>query len=535
VSLLDEFVASRWDIAAWSRLLGVEPHPGQQRFFDALLQRDQTRWRARWLTIALSSGNRAGKTLALALAISHHTVHKIGLRPANARADRELETWSRAAYHWYHFGISQEIAELVYQDLTALLEGRHAAQGQVGCPLTDAMGVIAETNTKERGEYRWVQFSPLLGGGEIHFRTTGERALGSLGKDMHGISFDECGFETNLTFIVNEVLHFRRLSTGGPLLLVSTPSEGFTQFADEWKRGDQAAPDPEPDHISLRMSTRENVGHGLDQQMFGRLVAGYPPELVPQNIDGYFIEGRQAFFNHAAVDRAFTRELPVDQEPLPGHRYVQGIDPALTNDATWSIVLDVAGGKGVGVLAERRKGKQTMLSVVNMVTSHHDLFSKRNECVTGLDTTGFGGKVFRDALSDIAGLRNVEFGGTKARKVRLLTDLKGLLEQGRLRFPREGVWLDLRRQLLGFRIEDPARTQHDDAVMALAIAVRMLLSRPDESAESVPFAFFGQNESEEIPEAFDTAVDLGNRPGYTDLDRYLGLRREVVTSRLGDR
>jgi hypothetical protein len=30
--------------------------------------------------------------------------------------------------------------------------------------------------------------NPLLGGAEIHFRTTNERAFGSLGKDMNGIS-----------------------------------------------------------------------------------------------------------------------------------------------------------------------------------------------------------------------------------------------------------------------------------------------------------------------------------------------------------
>lgn len=540
-TFIEQLADTRWDVEAFARLLGIDPHEGQIRFWKACIARNETRWRAAWLTLCLSAGNRAGKTLALAVLLLHHAIFKIGVRPPDARASREIEAWLRAPYHWFHFGIQQEIGELVFFEITALLEGRHVAQKRHGCPLTDALGPIAETSLKERGEYRWVQIDPLLGGAEIHFRTTNERALGSLGKDMNGISFDECGFEQNLDFIVNEVLNMRRLGTGGPLILVSTPSEGFTGFTDEWIKGDPDDPAQLLDHLSLRMSTRENVGYGIDASMFDRIVAQMPPELIPQNIDGFFIEGRKAFFNHTAVDRAFVGDrrqklddggeiihpgLPERVPPMNGHSYVHGIDPALTYDSTWSIVLDVKGGVGTGVAADRRMGKQTMLNVVAMVQTNHYTYNAGGaECLTGLDTTGFGGKVFRDQLSGLRGLRNVEFGGTKARKVKLLTDLKGLLESGKLRFPRTGIWLELRRQLFGFRL-DAKKDADDDGVMALAIAAKMMLSRPDASDISQPFDIWADTSEDEVaPEGYTQRTE-------TPLDKLLALHGAVTTSRM---
>jgi len=494
-TLLEEFQQARWDIARFARLLGIDAHDGQRRFWDAMLARDPSGWRAAYLTLALSAGNRAGKTLAIAIAILHSCFYKTALRPLDPRAtDREAEVWAKAPYDWFHFGIQQEVGELVYFEMVNIFSGRHPAQKGKGCPLADLLGEqLATWDVKERGEYRLVTLHPLFGGAAIHFRTTNERALGSLGKDMHGISFDECGFEQNLTFIINEVLHLRRLGTGGQLLLTSTPSEGFTEFSDEWKHGDPGNPLRLPDRISLRMSTRENIGYGIDQTMFDRLVRGMPPDLVPQNIDGYFIEGRRAFFNSRAVDIAFRRDLPLITEPVSGHRYVMGIDPAATHDETWALVLDVTvSGRTTAVLAERRQGKQSVLGVVKMLKETHDAYNENGaRCSSAIDSTGFGGSVFRDLLSGIHPLRSVEFGGTNRKKLKMLANLKGLIEQGRMQFPREGPWLELRRQLLAYRIDD--KKLKTDAVMALCVAITEVVRSPmDGGTDHAPFDIFGE-------------------------------------------
>lgn len=489
VSLAD-VAATRWDIGEFSRLLGIEPHPGQQRIYDAIIARAPDGESTRYLTTVISAGNRAGKTIIVTMVAMHHTLFKIGLVPPfRLVTEDDLERFNRLPYDWYHFGIQQEIGELVWHALSQILEGAHPAQTD-GCPLVDSLGPVAVFDTKERGEYRQMRWDPLFGGGHIHFRTTAERGVGSLGKDMNGISFDECGFEPNLEFVVDEVLDMRRLSTGGPLLLISTPSMGFNAFHDIWKRGDPDDPQREPKYQSFRLSARENVGYGLEKGVFERLVGGYPEHLRPQNVDGYFIQGIKAFFDSKAVDAMFSDEVPEVQSARRRHRYVQGVDPAAVYDATWSITLDATEvGRATGVRAIRRRGKQKVTEVAALVRSVHRTYSVQGAtCETAVDTTGMGGKVFVQMLEGIHPIRHVEFGGTKQKKMKLLTDLKGLIEGGRLRFPRTGAWLDLRRQLLAYVLED--RRIEQDAVMALAVAAKQVMRQMAGGKDSAPFDFW---------------------------------------------
>lgn len=449
----------------------------------------------RYLDINVSAGNRAGKTLMLAIGIFHSTLFKLGMPSPSALNERQLESWLTATYEWYHFAIQQETSELVYYELVRILSGTHEAQKGKGCPLLEEVGQVAEWTRKYRGEYLWMVVHPVFGGGQLHFRTTAEKAIGSLGKDMSGISYDECGFDPNLTFIVNEVLQFRRLSTGGQLILISTPTEGLTDFADRWYEADPDVPDHKPDAISMRMSTRDNIGYGIDQTMFDRLVAGLPPYLVPQNVDGEFIEGAHAFFGGIQVGDAFIDTLPEETLPLKGHRYMQGVDPALTFDSTWAIVLDITDRKHMtGVKAARRQGRQTVLAVAAVATEGHMMFSSNGAtCVTALDSTGFGGAAIRDQLGALKPLRAVEFGGVASKKVKLLTELKGVIERGELKLPKTGLWLQLRRQLSGYIIKNDRKLE-TDAVMALAVAVHEALRMGSGPyAQSVPFEMFGDN------------------------------------------
>lgn len=491
-----DLARGRWDTDFFSeRFLGITPHPGQSEMFRAILMRDPTGWRPRYLDIAVSAGNRAGKTLGEAIAHFHSTFYKLGQRPPSMRDERSLRRWVNLDYEWYHFAIAQETSELAFIEISRILQGTHEAQKH-GCPLTQELGPqVARWDKKYRGEYLWLQIHPAFGGGSIHYRTTGEKAIGSLGKDMHGISYDEGAFDPNFEFVMSEVLHMRRLSTGGQLWAVGTSTEGLTSFADFWYKGDPDAPDRHPDKMSLRMSTRQNIGYGIDQEMFDRLLSNMPPELIPQNIDGMFLEGRKSFFSQQAVDAAFTEELPERSSAVRGHNYVQGVDPALTFDSTWSVVLDITAepGKGrvaIGVSAQRQTGRTTGPVIAALATDQHRAYDGNEfTCTTGIDSTGMGGAMFRDLLP--IPVRSIEFGGTRGKKLRLLNDLKQALETNRLRFPRTGAWLQLRRQLLGYRLDD--RKLSTDAVMALAVAVKMANLQPDGGQQAQPFDFFGRD------------------------------------------
>jgi len=475
------FFAKRW--------LGIDLHEGQKQWVEGIAARDESGWRPKYLTTVCSAGNRAGKTLGMAVAVFHSAFYKLGVQPPDG-TQKDAMRWQSAPYEWYHVGIQQETAELVHREVSMILEGGHPAQKGRGCPLIAEIGKVVEHTKKYRGEYLWLQFHPLVGGANIHFRTTQDKAKALLGKDMNGISFDEAAFEPHLMQIYQEVLNLRRLSTGGQLHFIGTPTEGINDYADLWEMGNAANPDRDPQFFSFRLSTRGNVGFGLAPDTFDAILRQQAEYLIPQNIDGYFIEASDAYFSSTSVDSCFVDELPAEQPPAARRKYVQGCDPGLLSDSTWAITLDNTEKNGIiGVRARTRTGKQTIQAVVNMVREGHLLYNQDSTCTTILDETGFGGKMFKQEFSIIKPLRGYDFGGTKAKKLELLSDLKATMDKKMIRFPRTGIWMQLRRQLLAYKLDDKKLEQ--DAVMALAVAVRHALRNQHSYVENPVFTYFG--------------------------------------------
>jgi hypothetical protein len=125
-----------------------------------------------------------------------------------------------------------------------------------------------------------------------------------------------------------------------------------------------------------------------------------------------------------------------------------------------------------------------------MVREGHLLYGQDGAfCTTIVDSTGLGGRLFQQEFSMIRPLRGFDFGGTKAKKVELLNDLKAVIDKGQLILPVGKVWNDLKRQLLMYRLDDKKLEQ--DAVMALAIAVRHALRNPEKGVENPTFTYFG--------------------------------------------
>ena len=489
--LAADLARGRVDIVFWcERFMGVVLHPGQRRF--AVAANMESEGQLAFLDIALSSGNRAGKTLALALVALHHTFYKMGLMLPKTDEGVAQEAWIAAPYNWYHISYEGKVANLVHNELRALLAGSHPAQQGRGCPLVVEIGPIVEWDRKELGEYPWIKVHPAFGGGEIHFRHTNEKAKALLGLDMNGISFDEAAFEIYLHDIRTEVLHFRRMATGGPIYWISTGTEGYNGFADLWEEGSPENPNRTKRMLSLRMSTRDNVGFGITQRAFDDLLSSYDERYIPQNIDGYFIEAREAYFNAAAVESCFVDDMPEEEPPRKNHRYVQGVDPGISHDATWAIVLDYTKRPLLGVRAIKRGGRQQLPVVVNMVREGHMLYNSDGaHAATIIDETGMGGKMYRQEFTSvISPLRTFDFAGTKAKKLNLLSNLKAVVDGGGLRLPRGGAyWPMLRRQMLGYKLDD--RKIEQDAVMTLAMAVHHATRNPEKPLINPSFTYYG--------------------------------------------
>lgn len=515
----DEALEVAREFRAFARhALGIDVHVGQLAFAAMVLLRHPANpWTAKFLTLLLTSGNRAGKTSLLAIIIIYSCLRKLN-RPIPT-TEAEAERWLRLEYHWYHFGISQEVADLVFNDIVRILSGLHEGQEGRGCPLTRERS-IATWDVKEYGDYRWIRFSPEVGGAEVHFRTTGEKALGSLGKDMHGLSFDEAGLERNLDFLIKEVFGFRRLGTGGQLIMASTPSESLGHaFADNWELGNPLNKDRLSSWQSMRMSTRDNVGYGLTMDMFERLTADMDERTVRQNVDGEFLQAASAYFNGENVENVFVAGMP---ERVPAQRngvYLQGVDPAKSQDSAWGIVLKVVDNPEdplrpylVGVYAEEAAGQKSTERVVGLAVNGYNGYDRErlhSRCYTATDATGFGGKMFREALDrEVPNVTNVEFGGTVQKKRKLLGDLRTLIDEGRLILPRTGIWLKVRRQLLGYKLED--RGIEQDAVMALVCAVHLLRIAHTAEATAVPFDMDGTHAFEQERTTLTMAQQLAH-------------------------
>ena len=469
----------RYDKVFWTkRFLGIDEHPGQRRFSVAATMRAEDGYSPAFLDIAQVSGNQAGKTLNLATTVLHQTFYKLGIRPPDPTDMGDVDRWQRAPFHWYHISYEGKVANLVHNDLRMILTGSHPAQRARGCPLIDEIGPVIEWDKKDLGEYPWIRVHPAFGGGEIHFRHTNEKAKAVLGIAMNGESFDEAAFELYLQEIRAEVLHLRRITTGGPIFWSSTGTEGYNQFADLWEEGNPANPYRHPRMLSLRMSTRDNIGYGITQEQFDNLVQTMDERLIPQNIDGFFIEAVDSFFNASAVEAIFDPEMADEQAPRSGRRYVESVDPGIRRDATWAMTLDITERPWIGVRARRQSGNQTITNVVQMVREGHLLYNSDGAHASVImDETGIG-KMYRQEFSMIRPLRTFDFGGTKAKKLNLLTDLKAAIDRGDILLPRKGsYWGQVRRQLLGYKLDDSKIEQ--DAVMTLAMAVRHALRNPE--------------------------------------------------------
>jgi hypothetical protein len=430
----------------------------------------------------------------MAVVCIHHALYKMGIQQPKHDDPSDARRWSNAPYDWYHVGIQQETAELVHREISAMLAGNHAAQKGKGCPLSKELGDIATLDKKYRGEYLWIKFHPLMGGASIHFRTTQEKAKSLLGKDMNGISFDEAAFEPHLVEIYQEVLNLRRLSTGGPLHFIGTPTEGIGDYSDLWEMGNPDNPNRDSQFISFRLSTRDNVGYGLDATNFEAIVRQQAEYLIPQNVDGFFIEARDSYFASQSVEGTFDPDASGDVPPQKGHRYVQGCDPGISSDATWTVVLDYTDrNRIVGVRARRRSGKQTIPAVVNMVRENSLLYQQDGAfCTTIVDETGLGGRLFRQEFNVIKPLRGYDFGGTKSKKLALLSTLKAMMDHGTLVIPRGQPWDDLRRQLLSYKLMD--KKLETDAVMALALAVWYAARNPEKPVQDPVFTYYGASD-----------------------------------------
>ena len=152
------------------------------------------------------------------------------------------------------------------------------------------------------------------------------------------------------------------------------------------------------------------------------------------------------------------------QGALTGHRYIQGVDPAITYDSTWVSSWTRRGSRlSVSWPDTRPVGPRRRSSRLWSPTTHNAYTGDGYRCTTGVDTTGFGGAMFRDALPITIRSRRVR--GHPWAQAEAAQQPQGCLEQRKLRFPRSGPLADPASPAAGLppRRQEPRDRRRDGA------------------------------------------------------------------------
>lgn len=477
-------------------VLAVDLNPAQERWFSLLEPLDDGyTWRHK--EIDHVAANQIGKTLGVAIIIIWACWNKIGV------PTKDPEAWKTAAYPWYHVAPTLPQAIIPLGDILQLIQGEHPAQKKSGRKFLLPKGFITEK--KLDVYYDGLEF---WNGAQVQFRTTENKAKALQGRRAAGISADEVAFEDHLKSVINETLMMRLVAMGGPLIMVSTPN-GVNDWAEVvWavqKESLERVTGKHPEHLvggscgpgealpiwishdgtkALVWSTvADNIGFGIPPEEAARMERDLDPATKEQQLRGAFLEPAEAYFVPSSfVTEAFRKDLPDDEGPIPGHRYVIGWDPSSASDPTVGIVLDVTERVWRGVHFRYYPKPIGDSKLLMEIYALHALYNSNGaKAITAFDETSMGGAMLRQALQGLSPKKGVNFAGL-SKKREMLTNLRAVINQKLIAFPAD--WTRLQRELLSYKLPDDKIVQ--DAVMATVVAAHVAAASSLRAA-STPF------------------------------------------------
>jgi len=460
MSLYELMRSGRDPIVFATDILGLRLNHAQNRWFKTLVNGEE--WAHRYSVHV--AANQTGKSLGAAVLLLWACIYKFGVDPSDENR------WAEAPYNWFHVAPSQNQAYIALKDIELLVRGAHPSQVNK-CRLPAGLVSFTKVDTYYDG-------LTTYHGAEAQFRTTEEKARALQGRRAHGITFDEAAFEPHLKSVLNEVLSMRLISTGGPLIIVSTPNgiNDYYEVVAGIKDRGTLVPDSNgrvwvtDDGQAVVWSTvDDNVGFGLAADEVARQERELDPATKEQQLRGAFLEPGDAFFvPGAAILRAFRSNLPDLVPAKPGRVYIAFWDPS---DPMAAYVLDVTARpwKVVQEIWERKPS-----GFASLMTQMYGIHAERSGagdpvhgqsvCKTGYDETGMGGKIVAERMAGIYPRQGIDLSGSGKLKADMLGELRARLLSGDLLIP--AGYHGLKRELLSYRLND-ARIQQD-RVMALA-------------------------------------------------------------------
>lgn len=269
-----------------------------------------------------------------------------------------------------------------------------------------------------------------------------------------------------LTHIYEKVLVPRMFRRGGYLCGFGTP-KGKGEYYNFWRRGQKTLDGSPNKYYEERVYSQysdSRTNQYADQETILRAMEGKSEDWIKERIEGKFTDSVFSAFKDTDVDNCIDITLKESINPSTNHQYVTGVDFGRKGDYTAAITWDVTVRPHVQVNVYRAGG-----GVVSWENIFDDLL-KINYKYGGefiIDATGMGGDIQQEWLFEL-GINFIpyQFGGSPAKKVRLVNNLQDYIEKKKFRMAPNEYLVDELRQ---YPRDLDDKEMSTDMVMALAL------------------------------------------------------------------
>ena len=474
----------RLDVIGFSEnILGVALHDGQKRILQASFPVgvEPLDWPFKFIHI--STGNRFGKSVILAVLHLWFGTYKHRLPFAFGSDD-----WFDSPYAIINLCPLNEIAYVVREKVGLILMGKSLEQlknvngrGKVD-PAAVALWKMPSAGERDRSGNPFLQMIPdteykgYVSKHNVHleYRTADDHGKAVQGRTKYLITFDEAGRHKDPLGLLGSDIAPRTIDSRGLVVTATTPHlETSSNYEEMWERGNPSNPDRGKYTISFNGSMTENPH--VTQQMREESLEDQPPYLWPQVIDGKFIQSEDAFFSADTINWA-AQNIPNRRRRTRGHTYIIGWDLAIAKagDRSIGVVVDISTVPcRVVEMLELKKGTkhpQIIVEMDKMLSFYHN---EKDGCIARMvyDATGMGGQMFKTEVAVLYPRpKGYNFAGLLSKKLNLLKSVSILLSKKQLIYPKECT--RLRYELKNYKRGDTKL--ETDTVMALALAVHIV-------------------------------------------------------------
>lgn len=466
----------RYDIVGFAEhVLGICLHKGQQDFLREAIRFNED-GTLMYRFVNFTASNRWGKTVELAVVQLFFATYKHGLLT-------EGEDWAKHPYGIINLCPLVDLANVLRDMVNSILLSESKEQinnpkGRGRCIIGPLFERGNDGYTVTFGDYKG--FRTKMTHVTMEYRTTDDNAKAVQGTPKFLVTFDEAGRQKNFQNLMGAHIVPRTLDTGGLIATATTPDvDTGTDYEEWWKKGDPENAFRDPLFYSARGSIYDNPH--VTPKMIEELKSGTPPYLLPQVLEGRFVQSSEAFFSKLALDEAFKAELSPNFSREKDRYYIIAADFAVSK----------AGDRSVFVVLDATSKPYTVKQVYEPArgTPHPDLIEKMKqllefyhaewkqdnqivhcEALATYDSTGLGGKMFQTEMSTLFPRpRGYDFGGMTKKKLQILSSLRLLLDKGWIVIP--GEYAQVKQELKDYKRQDDKL--QTDSVMALALAAHL--------------------------------------------------------------